>query len=176
MALLSVAAASRRRMPVTTFRFRHKRDECHSPSYDVVLSIGHTGKVCRIEIRQASTSFEDALPFTSGRLSAERLRQAVDLLGLVDRVIALDKTDALPGALVFSARLKASAVIRPPVHIWPAGGKNRLAPRLDWLSITARTSQLRAFRRLRYPLHPVRAAVRGVRENSNARTPSRKDR
>ena len=55
----------------------------------------------------------DLPPLAWGRLDAERLTRAVDLIGLVKQVTARDHTRLQPGRLVFDAHLQVA---------WPPAG------------------------------------------------------
>ncbi|MCG5077988.1 hypothetical protein [Paraburkholderia tagetis] len=62
--------------------------------------IDDTGVARRIEIRRATATADDLPPLSRGRLSAARLRAAVNLLGLIDRVIRTRRENYAPSALV----------------------------------------------------------------------------
>lgn len=88
--------------PAATTRicFRYKTPGRHVALFDVQIVLDDTGLARRIEIRRAAAMVDDLPPLSSGRLSAARLRAAVELLGLIERLIRNCKTQAAPGALV----------------------------------------------------------------------------
>ncbi|MFC0397312.1 hypothetical protein [Paraburkholderia rhizosphaerae] len=152
-----------RRVPVAEFRFRYEPKRRRAQCYDVAFSLGCTGELCHIEIRHATHIDADAQAFTSGALSPARLRRAVELLALVDRVVSRDRTRVKPGSLIFSARLKTPPAARPlPPFIATGAGQRpsdaaKLASRPRWLGPAKRSArpwhedQARAHGRYRYP-------------------------
>jgi hypothetical protein len=154
-------------VPVVEFRFRYMSRRRRAMCYDVTLSLGRAGELCRVEIRHADVGYDDGLPFPSGKLSALRLRRGVELLELVDRVVTRDRSCATSGTLIYSARLKAPAAIQlaaphtgiaePRVangsHPYAYGARRNGHPKSSlWPS---RAAQMRARKRIRYPSKPL---------------------
>lgn len=94
------------RASVTRICFRYRPEGRHVRMYDVQIVLDDTGNASRIEIRHAVATTDDFPPLSSGRLSAARLRTAVDLLGLIARMTSADRTVYAPSALVNIVHLK----------------------------------------------------------------------
>lgn len=84
----------------TRICFRYRPPGRRVSLFDVQIVIDASGVARRIEIRRASAIADELPPLSRGRLSAGRLRAAVDLLGLIERMIQARKTNYAPGALV----------------------------------------------------------------------------
>ena len=112
---IEISSAQRRRDEPARFCFRYRRHRRHAGAYDVFIELDDTGNHCHIEIHHANVPTEERRPFTAGPLNVRRLGNAVNLLGLVDRVVGKDRSRPLPGGLVFAARLKPPYVLAPSV-------------------------------------------------------------
>jgi hypothetical protein len=72
----------------------------------VQIVLDNNGVASRVAIRYAVRTTDDLPPLSCGRLSAARLRTAVDLLGLLERMIFASRIRYAPGALVSMVHLK----------------------------------------------------------------------
>jgi hypothetical protein len=98
--LTPIARVRGRQSAVTRFCFRYRHARQHARLYDVLIVLDGTTRACRVEIRHAAAIIDDLPPLSSGRLSAARLRKAVSLLGLIERMTRNDRTANISGTLV----------------------------------------------------------------------------
>jgi len=135
-----------RRTESARFCFYYRRHRRHARAYEVSIELGDSEDVFRLEIYHANIPSNEQRPFTSGKLNARRLRSAVDLLGLVDRVARKDRSRPIPGSLVFSAHLKSPYVLRAALatHLHADGGEARPTIQPDNNGRTANKPSFRA--------------------------------
>ncbi|SOE87666.1 hypothetical protein SAMN05446935_8316 [Burkholderia sp. YR290] len=173
---IEIPSAQRRHDEPARFCFRYRRHRRHAGAYDVFIELDDIGNRCHIEIHHANEATEERRPFTAGPLNVRHLRDAVNLLGLVDRVVSKDRSRPLPGGLVFAARLKPPYGLAPSVarrlHADKSGsqarkkqnggGRKSHTPPLRTFQPEHETKVIhtapRAHTRRRYPIRRIQAA------------------
>lgn len=151
-------------MAATRICFRYRPPGRHVSGFNVQIVLDDGGIARRIEIRRAFATTDDLPPLTRGRLSAARLRAAVDLLGLIERMIRTNKMTYAPGALVSVVHFQR---LRHPsgkqqlskpnascsrLQTWATHNRTRRTRAESLAMALSRTTIILARTRIRYPV------------------------